>query len=114
MSMKPTPDSLLLDYNPLTGVYTWFDYEEATDTTILSTTQDVEPILERNKASANDPSKPWRGEDMHHVASIPLAMVEKWLREDGIDVFNRDHWDAVKRKLNSAEYQYLRTSPTRI
>lgn len=114
MSQKPTPNSILISSDPLTGVNTWFDYEEDTDTTIISTTQDVESSLEKSKAMRNDPSKPWKGEDMHQVASIPLVVIEKWLREDGIDVFNRDHWDAVKRKLNSNEYQYLRTSPTTV
>ena len=34
----------------------------------------------------------------------------KWLTEDGIDIYNRDHWKAVKKKLNSNEYRYLKTA----
>ena len=67
---------------------------------------DVEPILERNKALQNEGH---RGGFWWRAASIPNVVIEKWLREDGIDVFNKDHWPAVRRRLNSSEYRWLRT-----
>ena len=76
--------------------------------------EDVEPILEANKALFNSgdgysPSREWR-----RAASIPLAIVEKWKNELGVDVFNPDHKDGVKRLLNSNEYAFLRTAPGRL
>lgn len=75
---------------------------------------DVEPILEHNKAlhALNDgysPSREWR-----RAASIPLAVVEKWKNELGVDLFNPDHRPAVRRLLNSNEYAFLRTAPGRL
>lgn len=72
---------------------------------------DVEPILEHNKAlytsgDGYSPSREWR-----RAASIPMAIVEKWRVEKGVDVFNPDHMPAVCRLLNSNEYLYLRTAP---
>jgi len=49
-----------------------------------------------------------------HAAHIPMIIIEKWLKEEGIDVFNPEHFQKVRAKLNSSEYQYLRTSTGRI
>ena len=53
-------------------------------------------------------------ESWWHAATIPAIVIEKWLIEEGIDVFNPDHINKVKAKLNSSEYAYLRTSTGRI
>ena len=75
---------------------------------------DVEPILEHNKAlySMNDGYSP--GREWRRAASIPMAIIEKWRNEHGIDVFNPDHMPAVRRLLNSNEYAFLRTAPGRL
>jgi hypothetical protein len=48
----------LLDYDPATGLKTFHSYDEAEDKTFISYEQDVEPILDRNKAAANEASGP--------------------------------------------------------
>ena len=76
--------------------------------------EDVEPALELNKAlySYNDGYSPSR--ELRRAASVPMAIIEKWRNELGIDVFNPDHREAVRRLLNSSEYLYLRTAPGRL
>jgi hypothetical protein len=76
--------------------------------------EDVEPILENNKALAasGDGYSPSR--ELRRAASIPFAIIEKWRNEHGIDVFNPDHKEGVRRLLNSSEYLYLRTAPGRL
>lgn len=111
----------LLDVDPWSGVQEWGSYDAATDSLTIRRVQDVEPILDANKANFNDGSH-WRnqakndelGIDMRHVARIPIVVQEKWLREHGVDVFNKDHWPAVRRLLNSNEYLYLKTANVRI
>jgi hypothetical protein len=88
--------------------------EDSDGSLIVHREADVEPILELNKALAASgdgysPSREWR-----RAASIPLAIVEKWRNELGVDVFNPDHKPAVRRLLNSSEYLYLRTAPGRL
>ena len=102
----------VLDYEPSTGVTTTFDYDYATDTTILGTEQNVEILLDRNKLLQNDSSYTKDGikNEWWHYASIPLIIVEKWRNEFGIDVFNKDHLGAVYKKLNDPEYKYLKTT----
>ena len=92
---------------------TRFAWQPSTETLLVERVQDVEPILEHNKKlySLNDGYSPSR--ELRRVASIPLVVVEQWMKE-GIDVYNRDHWPAVKRKLNDHENLFLRTAPGRV
>ena len=100
----------ILSHDPVTGITIYHDYDSLTDKTTLHTVQDVEPILDANKELYKLDN---RG-DIRRAARIPVVLIEKWLREEGIDVFNRDHYQAVARKLNSSEYLYLRTAPGHI
>lgn len=99
----------LLDYDPFTGMTTWHSYDETEDKTYVSYEQDVEPILDRNKAAANDFTG--RMGDMVHVASIPSAVQLKWLVEYGVDVCNKDHMPKVKQLLNSSDWRHLKRVP---
>lgn len=88
--------------------------EDSDGSLIVHREADVEPLLEANKAlytsgDGYSPSREWR-----RAASIPMAIVEKWRNEHGVDVFNPDHRAAVRRLLNSNEYLYLRTAPGRL
>ena len=107
----------LLDIDPWTGVREYTGYDEATDSLVITRVQDVEPILDRNKALAND-GRHWKnqsgndeiGIDMRHVACIPVIVQEKWLRDHGVNVNDKDHWPAVKRLLNSSDWKWLRSA----
>lgn len=76
--------------------------------------EDVEPLLEQNKALAASGDGYAPSRELRRAASIPMAVVEKWRNELGVDVFNPDHLPAVRRLLNSSEYLYLRTAPGRL
>lgn len=75
---------------------------------------DVEPLLEINKALANSGDGYSPSRELRRAASIPMIIIEKWKDEHGVDVFNPDHREAVRRLLNSSEYLYLRTAPGRL
>lgn len=90
-------------------VETRFHYRASDDTTIIERVQDVESILEANKREAAAKAQgAKRAKDMRKVASIPLIVVEQWLKQ-GVDVFNPEHTVKVKRMLQDPEYRYLRT-----
>lgn len=97
------------DHDPMTGVTEWF--EDTDKGFAIHYQQDVEPIIELNKAKqsmgrafyAKDP-------DMWKVASIPIGVQYKWLVEHGVDVMKREHWPKVKRLLNDPEWRYLKTA----
>ena len=98
------------------GIVSVFHYDEATDRTIVSTHQDAEPILERNKQlqTLNDGYTPSR--DMKRIASIPMNLAMKWVREAGISQADfwswpgRDQNEFFRKRYKSNEYQYVRTS----
>jgi hypothetical protein len=74
-------------------------------------TQENDPFLERNKALANagDGFSPSR--DLRREGSIPMALIEKWKQEEGVNVLHPSGHEFLKRKLNDYDYSYLRTSP---
>lgn len=96
----------LLDYDPMTGLKTYHEYDETTDTTLLHYEGDCQPILDANKRAQIENTGPMG--DGVLVASIPASVQMKWLVEKGVDVLNKDHTPAVKRLLNDPEWRYLK------
>lgn len=102
----------ILDYDPQTAITTTFDYIPETDTTVIAREQDVSTILDINKAIANDDDLTKKGmkAGWWHYAQIPNIIIEKWITEHGVDLFNKDHQKAVFKLLNQPEYRYLKTT----
>ena len=74
-------------------------------------TDDVEPILERNKELRSMPQKSDWG---RHVATIPNIILVKWLSEEwerGRDIryLSKEFDELVARKLQDPDWKYLRT-----
>lgn len=60
-------------------------------------------IIEENKrADTHKVSK-----DLWHVGHIPASLGLKWLVEEGIDMWNPNHSDALKKKLMDSDYRHL-------
>lgn len=103
-------------YDQFTGMTeeTWYD--EAEGTVTLRRLQDVEHTLAMNKVMKNSHGNVGYSDSKtgnHHVARIPFAIVEKWLREDGFDWFNST--DKERRsKLNDRDHQHLLVRPGRL
>tara|TARA_R100000988_G_C3968182_1_gene150025 strand:+ start:280 stop:597 length:318 start_codon:yes stop_codon:yes gene_type:complete len=88
-------------------------YDHSEDKIVQHSVQDVQPLLELNKKEYNKDyihgGVETKETGMRKVASIPLIIVEKWKRDHGIDMMNKDHWPKIKQLLNSNEYKFLRT-----
>lgn len=84
---------------------------------VVHRVQDTTPYLEANKREFNEaPSwRPYANKSMRKVASIPNIVAEQWMRE-GINIFDPspEMQKKVAQKLNSNEYQHLRTYPGRV
>lgn len=87
------------EYDPLRGI-TYYTEQDGDDT-ILHTSQDLTPLIERNKAIANAGLKD-NGikESWWHYCDIP-PVVELALRKKGIDIHNPDHEEAMFREINT-------------
>jgi hypothetical protein len=108
--------SRILDIDPLSGAIETFDYDEASDTIIIRRRCDVQPVIDRNKELASERDGGWigKGRDVRLAASIPVEVAYKWLNELGVNCWKKEHWPAVRKLLNSNEYQHLRTNHFRL
>ena len=100
----------LLSTDPISGITTYHDYDSLTGTTSIVTKQEIAPILDKNKKLQNESNGYSKSRELRHAAEIPITLISEWRTKEGIDVFYKDHWPAVRKKLNSNEYLYLRTS----
>lgn len=86
-------------------------WEPTDDGFLLRYEQDVEPILDLNKAKQSAGREYYaRDKDLWRVASIPVVVQMEWMTKFGVDVLDDDHWPRVQKLLNSNEYRYLKTA----
>jgi len=108
-------DKRLLGYDPLTKVKTYHYYDEVNDLTHIESVQDITPIIELNKKLHNtDFQRKGIKDCWMHGAHIPAIIQEKWLREFGIDILNKDHMPAVLKKLNDPDWKYLKSGSCKL
>jgi hypothetical protein len=80
---------------------------------IVATTEDIEPILERNKSLRGAPQC---GDWGRHVGTIPNVILVQWLNEEhargntGLCMFTREFDELIARKLADPDWAYLRTA----
>lgn len=89
-------------------------YHVSDGNVIVERIQDIEPIIEANKADLCASTSGWGG-DLHHVARIPNIVIEKWCKERGFkfEDFIRDK-SLTKKLLNDPENSMFRTKAGRI
>jgi hypothetical protein len=88
---------------------------------VVKREQDTTAYLDANRKEFNEaPSwRPYasgrRDKSMRKVASIPLIVIEQWMKE-GVNIFDPspEMQKKVAQKLNSNEFQGLRTYPGRV
>ena len=90
-------------------------YDESEDRLIIAATQDVEDILKHTSELRSMGNAANRSKDrsFYHLAEVPLIVVEQWMKE-GINIFKREHWPLVKKKLNDFDNARLRVWEGRI
>lgn len=91
------------------GVETRLHDGEARDSVVVEHIQDVGPILARNKALCQHDNGYGKSREWKRVASIPLIVVEQWMLE-GVSIFDPNCRSEVRRRLNSSDWQFLRTA----
>lgn len=98
----------LLDYDPLTGIRQFFEWDnEGNEYITDEIDRDLtKQVLDHNKRIEGI----GMGKDMWLAASIPPEVQLAWVMDHGIEFWNPAHKDGVKRLLNSNEYRYLRVN----
>ena len=105
-------DKQLLSFDQMTGLSTYHNYDPLTDETHIITEGDAGPTIEENRSMANDTDFSRKGirDDMWLYARIPAIIQHKWLVEDGLNVWNKDHGARLSRKLEDPDWKYLKTT----
>lgn len=94
----------------INGLKTTMEISSDGKTFDITKEQDVEAILNYNKAMTNMQGKKAHDDCYNHAARIPAIIQVKWLKEDNLNIFNPDHEKRLKAKLNDPEWRYLRTN----
>lgn len=100
----------LLEYDPFRGLR--IDFESlGNGEYALHYEQDVEPLLDENKAKQSYGREYYAHDDeMWKVASIPVTVQYEWIRQHGVDPLRPENQDLLRRLLNSNEWRYLKTA----
>lgn len=99
-------------YNPISGVSTWLKPDGDEDL-LVQERQDIRALLDENQALRSIAAPDWKGDGLHSVARIPLAMLHDDQSLLGGAVMANDD-KVVARLLNDSDYRKLRTKDGRI
>ena len=97
----------LVSVNPSSGMRTYHEWDDAAQEHVFINEIDrrlTQAVLKRN-AEMRDQAK---GKELRLAASIPPEVQLEWLDKHGVEFWNPEHGDKVKRLLNSNEYSHLR------
>ncbi len=91
-----------------------YHYDHATDKMHIRREQDVTAILEANKRAFND-ARGFKSEVFNKKASIPIMVLEAWLKEKGIKYAEFMVDDKIlKRFLNDPDNAFCLTRKGRV
>lgn len=102
----------LIDQDPVTRTKEYVHYVPSDEGMVLETKQDVEPVVEANKAQLRDSDGHFNLDGQTHVARIPMVVWEQWMRETNGAIMKDD--DLLKQKLNDRDNRAFRTHPGKI
>ena len=89
-----------------------FHYHNPTGEFAIEHIEDIQPLIDSNKKLQNEDHH--KADEFRLSARIPMTVVYEWKRLFGVDLFNKDHKEAVKKLINSPDYRYLKTTNRRI
>jgi hypothetical protein len=104
--------SKFLDFDPFSGITQVFHYEPETDTTrIENIYPDLNDFMDACAEERNRPEVTRQGmkDGWLKVASIPIALIEQWMIEKGVNAFDPNDMPKVLSLLHD-EYSRFKTT----
>tara|TARA_R100001510_G_scaffold7696_2_gene5971 strand:+ start:763 stop:1062 length:300 start_codon:yes stop_codon:yes gene_type:complete len=89
-----------------------FHWHEPTKEMAIEHIEDIQPLIESNKKLQQEDHH--RNDEFRLSARVPTTVVYEWKKKFGVDIFDPNHKEAVKKLLNSPDYRYLKTTNRRI
>lgn len=92
------------------GVERWLHHDG--ETVAIETRQSLDAMFDITRRLRNEFQgyKDKGDNHFHRYAVIPPMVIDKWRNDHGIDVFDPEHADRVKKLLNDPDWRYLRTT----
>ncbi len=85
-----------------------FHWHEPTKEMAIEHIEDIKPLIDSNKRLQQEDHS--RHDEFRLSARIPVTVVYEWKAKYGVDVYDKNHKDAVRKLLNGPEYKYLKTT----
>ena len=89
-----------------------FHWHEPTKEMAIEHVQDIQPLIDSNKRLQQEDHH--IADDFRLSARIPMTVYYEWKSKYGVDLFNPNHKEGVKKLINSPEYKYLKTTNRKI
>lgn len=99
----------LLHHSPVHGITEYFIPSEDGNSFTIETVQDVEPLLDRNKADMNMVSNSDKWGDGKLVARIPAVIYNDWKIKGYMD-----DQEKLKALLNDPDNRFMRIFPGKL
>jgi hypothetical protein len=103
---------MALPVSRMDGVTTTLHFDDAERTFSLNRVQDVEGILDLNKAQQANEEGMSQTREMRHVARIPVVVYHQWCEQYGFDVMKDKA--LLRRLLNDPDNRWLRVDGGRV
>lgn len=102
----------LVDYDAMSGLSTFHEYNPLTKESIVSYEQDVTDAIDLNKDLQNNDDYWKQGvkKEWAHVAHIPDIVSLQWLTKYGVNTSKDEDLPRVKKLLNDRDWKYLKTT----
>ena len=89
-----------------------FHWHEPTKEMAIEHIQDIKHLIDSNKKLQQEDHH--IADDFRLSARIPMTVYYEWKNKYGVDMFDPNHKEGVKKLINSPEYRYLKTTNRRI
>lgn len=102
----------ILDFDPLTGITTYFDYDHVDEKMHITEVQDVNAVLDSVTSLRNndDYSKQGIKDDMWHYARLPLTILMEIETKHGVKCMSgKTDWKSLFRVINQ-HYPHLKAT----
>lgn len=98
----------LLDVDPLSGVRQYLGWDNNGDEYLIDEVDKsaTKQVFDQNKRIEGA----GMGKDMRLAASVPPEVQLEWMTKYGVNMFDPNHKEAVRRLLNSNEYAHCRVN----
>lgn len=99
----------------MTNIVERIHYDDLEDKLTIERVQDVQPIIEANKRDMDFDNRRHKSETMNLYARVPLIMLEKWAKDNGISYYELMNNDKLlKSFLNDPDNAAFRVRRGRI